>query len=135
MDDGRTRPALVNRLLNSMLAPGHLPPFEAVLVFLWHITAGGMEIKDRKQRQAYEKRYDALFADYWGHAGPDRGEVVPGLSPTARRTIGELVVALGINIAEGNGYEVDKDKQLGPVAETLLEIIEALTTPGNNMGS
>lgn len=124
VDDGRTRPALMERLLRSMVAPGHVPPFEATLVFLWHLTAGGMIIKDRRQRQAYEKRCEAMFGDYWGHVGQDRGEAVPGLSPTARRTIGELVAALGINIAEGIGYEVDKDKQLGPVADTLLEIIE-----------
>ena len=52
--------------------------------------------QSRKEKKAYQNRWEVLFGDYWGQYPSDR-PITPiiGLDPTVRAAIGYLVVSLG----------------------------------------
>jgi len=50
----------------------------------------------RKEKKVYNKRYEELFGDYWGHMKSGKLAPIPGLDPAVQRTLGALTVSLGV---------------------------------------
>jgi hypothetical protein len=88
---------LVNRE-NRIMVGGQEPDARsATVIFLTSILGEGAPVKrSRKENKAWQKRWEALFDDYWG-AFPVGEATLPiaGLNPEARYGIGLMVVSLG----------------------------------------
>ena len=70
-------------------------PHTAALLFMagvWNNTS--LSKLSGQDKKAHQKRWDALFSDYWGEYPVDyEMEAIEGLDPVARKTIGSIAVA------------------------------------------
>lgn len=101
-DDGVTRPEIVRKIRTIMIDGAAPDPFTATLILL-HGVCGGQELLAKKERKVYDRRYEELCGDYWGHATENTSYKIPipGLDDLKRRTIGEIAVSLGNIFALG----------------------------------
>jgi hypothetical protein len=95
-DDGSTRAEIVSRIRDVMVDGAQPDPFTATLVFL-HGVCGGQPFLEKRDRKVYNRRYEDLCGDYWGHATENHTYKIPipRMSDLSRRTIGEITVSLG----------------------------------------
>jgi hypothetical protein len=107
-DDGVTRPEMVSKIRTIMVDGAEPDPFTATLIFL-HGVCGGQDLVVKKERKVYNRRYEDLCGDYWGHATENHSYKIPipGLDDLSRRTIGEIAVSLGNIFALGWSSSVD----------------------------
>lgn len=86
---------LVDRRLSVMLHGARPDPHTAALLFM----AGAWGHEDMvklsgKEKRRWQKRWEALFEDYWGWYPVDREmEPVEGLDPATRKAIGDIALS------------------------------------------
>jgi hypothetical protein len=94
-------PSIRQRLVNQerqIMIEGEAPDARsATRIYLTSILGEADPVKlSRKEKKAYQNRWEALFGDHWGQYPADQLITpIAGLDPTARASIGYLAVALG----------------------------------------
>jgi hypothetical protein len=86
---------LADRELNVMVHNAAPDPHTASLLFMAGVWGGNSLVKlSGKAKRAYQRRWDALFGDYWGEYSVDyKVEPIEGLDPAMRKAIGCVSIA------------------------------------------
>lgn len=95
-----------NRERQIMIA-GQVPDARsATLLFMAGILGDADRPKfSRKERKLYDRRWEALFGDYWGWMPNDNPAPITGLDQTTRRALGAMIISLGT--IQAAGYSAD----------------------------
>jgi len=95
-----------NRERQIMIA-GQIPDARsATLLFMAGILGDAGRPKfSRKDRKLYDRRWEALFGDYWGWMTTDNPAPITGLDQATRKAIGAMIISLGT--IQAAGYSVD----------------------------
>lgn len=90
------RQDLINRIHDMLMSRTQPEPILATAYFLTQATGFMDEPKyPRAERRQREKRWEALFADFYGAFPDQKIEPIPGLPQDIRYAIGELMVFIG----------------------------------------
>jgi hypothetical protein len=86
---------LIERERDVMVNNAKPDPHTAALLFMTGVWGRGTIGKlAGNEKKTYQKRWDALFSDYWGEYPVDyEMEPIEGLDPAARKTIGRVAVS------------------------------------------
>jgi hypothetical protein len=86
---------LIERERQVMVDNAKPDPHTAALLFMASVWGrGGLGKLAGKEKKAYQKRWDALFSDYWGEYPVDyEMEPIEGLDPATRKAIGRVAVS------------------------------------------
>ena len=93
-------PAVRQRLVDlerRVMIDGVAPDARSATLFFLIGTLGHIDPpkRSRKEKRAYQDRWEELFGDYWGYMPTEQAAPIAGLDPAARQSIGFLVVSLG----------------------------------------